>query len=269
MPDHYGLCGSLVHFWTFSVFYQLLHCMLCLKKERMSKKRKNELFLLPILYLLPVIMMCRKCVERIAVMSPPSRPQCMFIFLPSSPPSPHPHSSSLNSRLATSLGNLYVITGDSRNHHQHLFASSSPSSSPSFPVPRATFASISALAANTFHYEVNNNSDQYSASNGNSKISAFSNHNHSNLGGASTTGRFGLAEQGQNPLTAGLSRPSARYLSRSIPVSELVLLFAHPCICNSSISFSHSFVLCHSFCSDVILLILLMPLLILVLKGWF
>ncbi|XP_026786229.1 dual specificity protein phosphatase CDC14AB isoform X1 [Pangasianodon hypophthalmus] len=126
-------------------------------------------------------------------------------------------SSCLNSRLATSLGNLYVITRDSGNHPQPLFASSSPSSSPSFPVPRATFASISALAAHSFPYEVNNNSDQYSASNANSKISAFSNHNHSSLGGSSTTGRFGFEEPGQNPATASLSQPSARYLSRSIP----------------------------------------------------
>lgn len=201
----------------------------------------------------------------------------MYVHVPSlTTPAPHPHSSSLNSRLTTSLSNLYVIPGDSGNHPRPLFASSSPSSPPSFPVPRATFASISSLAANTFHYEVNNNSDQYSASNGNSKISTFSNHNHSSLGGASTTGRFGLEEPGQNPLTTGLSRPSARYLSRSIPVSELVLLLAHPCACNSSISshssFLHSFILCHSFCSVVILLIpqiLLMPLFLLMLKGWF
>ncbi|MCJ8737620.1 hypothetical protein PDJAM_G00026170 [Pangasius djambal] len=126
-------------------------------------------------------------------------------------------SSCLNSRLATSLGNLYVITRDTGNHPQPLFASSSPSSSPSFPVPRATFASISALAAHSYPYEVNNNSDQYSACNANSKISAFSNHNHSSLGGASTTGRFGFEEPGQNPSSASLSQASARYLSRSIP----------------------------------------------------
>ncbi|XP_053489974.1 dual specificity protein phosphatase CDC14AB isoform X1 [Ictalurus furcatus] len=134
-----------------------------------------------------------------------------------SPSSANLKSSCLNSRLATSLGNLYVIAGDSGNHPRPSFASSSPSSSLSFPVPRATFASISGLAAHRLHYEVNNNSDQYSTSNANSKISAFSNHNRSSLGGASTTGRFGLKEPGQNPVTAGLSQASTRYLSRSIP----------------------------------------------------
>ncbi|KAI5101153.1 dual specificity protein phosphatase CDC14AB isoform X2 [Silurus meridionalis] len=126
-------------------------------------------------------------------------------------------SSSANlKRLTNSLGNLCVVAGDSGNHSRPLFASSSPS----YPVPRATFANISAMAAPNVHDEVNNNGDHYSASNANSKISAFSNHNHKSLGGASNTRRFGLEEPGQNPVTAGLSRPSARYLSRSIPWAQ-------------------------------------------------
>lgn len=193
----------------------------------------------------------------------------MLLSLP-----PYPSSSScLNSRLATSLGNLYVIAGDSGNHPRPLLVSSSLSSSPSFPIPRATFANISALATHSFHCEVNNNNDQYSASNANSKISAFASHNYSSLGGTSNTGRFALEEPGQNSVTSGLSRPSARYLSRSIPVSDLILLLAHPCTRNSSISSHNSFLtFLHSvipFCSGISLLILLMPLSLLGLKGWF
>ncbi|TSK53769.1 Dual specificity protein phosphatase CDC14AB [Bagarius yarrelli] len=152
------------------------------------------------------------------------------------------NNSCLNSRLATSLGNLYAITRDSVNNPQPTFATSSPFSSPSYPVPRATFASISTLATNSFQNEVNNNSNLYSASNGNTKISAFSNHNRSSLGKTSIPGRLGLEEPNHNPLTAGLSRPSARYLSRSIPVSEHTLAHATAAFLLTTITLLISFV---------------------------
>lgn len=185
--------------------------------------------------------MCQTCgVCRVCCSDKSTIPSPTCVHVPFPTPCP-PFSSCLNSRLATSLGNLYVIVGDSGNHPRPSFASSSPPASPSYPVPRATFANISAFAKHSFLSEVNNNnSDQYSASNANSKISAFSNHNRSSLGAASSAGRFGLEESGQNPVTTGLSRPSARYLSRSIPVSELLALLTNPCTRNSGISFYNS-----------------------------
>ncbi|XP_022525355.2 dual specificity protein phosphatase CDC14AB isoform X2 [Astyanax mexicanus] len=145
--------------------------------------------------------------------------------------------SSLNSRLATSLGNLYESDGDrsSPGRQPPAHSSSSSSSTVSFspslsssPTPRVAFSSPSTLAALNYHYEVNNN--QYNSiskgpnANGLSpgKSSSFSNknqnHNHGGTAGASSTaGRFGMEEPAHSQGTAGLIRPSARYLSRSIP----------------------------------------------------
>lgn len=202
-------------------------------RKKKSQNKKAEPLRLLIRYFLPIVM-CQTCgVCRVCCSDNSTIPSPTCVHVPFPVPCT-PFSSCLNSRLATSLGNLYVIVGDAGNHPRPSFASSSPPASPSYPVPRATFANISAFATHSFLSEVNNNNDQYSPSNANSKISAFSNNNHSSQGAASTAGRFGLEESGQNPVTAGLSRPSARYLSRSIPVSELLTLLTNPCTRNSS-----------------------------------
>uniref|UniRef100_A0A8B9LEN0 Cell division cycle 14Ab n=1 Tax=Astyanax mexicanus TaxID=7994 RepID=A0A8B9LEN0_ASTMX len=156
--------------------------------------------------------------------------------------------SSLNSRLATSLGNLYESDGDRSSPERQPPAHSSSSSSStvlfspslsSSPTPRVAFSSPSTLAALNYHYEVNNN--QYNSiskgpnANGLSpgKSSSFSNknqnHNHHNHGGtagaSSTAGGFGMEEPAHSQGTAGLIRPSARYLSRSIPLLNQKCIF--------------------------------------------
>uniref|UniRef100_A0AAR2KM55 protein-tyrosine-phosphatase n=1 Tax=Pygocentrus nattereri TaxID=42514 RepID=A0AAR2KM55_PYGNA len=146
-------------------------------------------------------------------------------------------SSSLNSRLATSLGNLYETDGDRNSPGKQPSTSSSSSfsfsSSSSSSSPCVTLSSTSALAAHNYHYEVNNN--QYNSSSNGSNANGVGpgksrtptttsytnynqNHNHGSPAGASSTsGRFGIEESALNQGTAGLNRPSARYLSRSIP----------------------------------------------------
>uniref|UniRef100_A0A3B4EAJ4 Cell division cycle 14A n=1 Tax=Pygocentrus nattereri TaxID=42514 RepID=A0A3B4EAJ4_PYGNA len=135
-------------------------------------------------------------------------------------------SSSLNSRLATSLGNLYETDGDRNSPGKQPSTSSSSSfsfsSSSSSSSPCVTLSSTSALAAHNYHYEVNNN--QYNSSSNGSN--ANGNHNHGSPAGASSTsGRFGIEESALNQGTAGLNRPSARYLSRSIPSISILYLF--------------------------------------------
>ncbi|XP_035379050.1 dual specificity protein phosphatase CDC14AB isoform X3 [Electrophorus electricus] len=142
-------------------------------------------------------------------------------------PSSNFKGSSLRSRLANSLGNLYDAEEDFRSSgHRPSSYSSSLCSSPSSPTPRVTFGNPSTRAAHTYHHEVNNN--QYNSSNGpnaNAVSPAKSltlsnlNHNHAHIspGRASMGDRFVMEEPGQNQGNAGLSRPSARYLSRSIP----------------------------------------------------
>ncbi|XP_072516123.1 dual specificity protein phosphatase CDC14AB isoform X2 [Salminus brasiliensis] len=140
-------------------------------------------------------------------------------------------SSSLNSRLATSLGNLYETDGDrsSPGKQPPSPSSSSVSFSPTSPAPRAAFGSSSPLASHSYRYEVNNNqynsiSDGPNANGlGPGKSSSFSNknhiHNHSGPAGISSSaaGRFGIEELAHNQGITGLIRPSSRYLSRSIP----------------------------------------------------
>ncbi|XP_076847703.1 dual specificity protein phosphatase CDC14AB isoform X8 [Brachyhypopomus gauderio] len=144
-------------------------------------------------------------------------------------PSSNLKSSSLSSRLATSLGNLYDADEDFRRPGKQpssSYSSSSSRSSPSSPAPRVAFSSPSTPAARSYHQEVNNN-NQYNSNGpkanavGPAKSLTLSNLNHNrnriSPGRASTSGRFVMEEPGQNRGMAGLSRPSARYLSRSIP----------------------------------------------------
>ncbi|KAI4872945.1 hypothetical protein NFI96_023627 [Prochilodus magdalenae] len=140
-------------------------------------------------------------------------------------------SSSLNSRLATSLGNLYETDGDCNSTGKQPSSSSSSSlsfspSSPSSSTPRVAFSSPSAPAAHNHHYEVNNNQYNSTGPNANGigpgKNPSYTNHNQNHkhgspAGASSTIGRFGIEETAQTQGTAGLSRLSARYLSRSIP----------------------------------------------------
>ncbi|XP_066503533.1 dual specificity protein phosphatase CDC14AB isoform X2 [Hoplias malabaricus] len=136
-------------------------------------------------------------------------------------------SSSLNSRLTTSLGNLYEKDGE---HHSpgkqssSTFTSSFLPSSSTSPIPRVAFSGFTALATQNYHFEVNNN--QYTSnSNGlntnsvTGKSPSFTNQNHkpSSPGASSTMARFGTEESSPNQDNTTLNRPSARYLSRSIP----------------------------------------------------
>ncbi|ROL40882.1 Dual specificity protein phosphatase CDC14AB [Anabarilius grahami] len=131
---------------------------------------------------------------------------------------------SSSTRLASSLGNLYEPNGESNSSGKPP----SPSSFTSHPV-RTGYSSP--IAPHNYHYEVNNNNNQYNTTstpntNGVSPSSGAKsvtyNLNHTSMSGPSTNGRLGASEQGhhRSPPT-GLSGLSARYLSRSIPVSDL------------------------------------------------
>ncbi|KAG1945797.1 dual specificity protein phosphatase CDC14AB isoform X1 [Pimephales promelas] len=125
-----------------------------------------------------------------------------------------------STRLASSLGNLYEPNGEANGSGKPP----SPSSFTSHPV-RTGYSSP--IAPHNYHYEVNNNNNQYNTTstpntNGVSPSSGAKsvtyNLNHTGLSGPSTNGRLGASEQGhhRSPAT-GLSGLSARYLSRSIP----------------------------------------------------
>uniref|UniRef100_A0A672QDZ7 Dual specificity protein phosphatase CDC14A-like n=1 Tax=Sinocyclocheilus grahami TaxID=75366 RepID=A0A672QDZ7_SINGR len=127
-----------------------------------------------------------------------------------------------STRLASSLGNLYEPNGEANSSGKPP----SPSSFTSHPI-RMGYSSP--IATHSYHYEVNNN--QYNSistpnSNGVSPSSGAKsltyNLNKTSPSGPSSNGRLGASEQGhhRSPPT-GLSGLSARYLSRSIPVSHL------------------------------------------------
>ncbi|XP_016295890.1 dual specificity protein phosphatase CDC14A-like isoform X2 [Sinocyclocheilus anshuiensis] len=127
-----------------------------------------------------------------------------------------------STRLASSLGNLYEPNGEANSSGKPP----SPSSFTSHPV-RMGYSSP--IGTHSYHYEVNNN--QYNSistpnSNGVSPSSGAKsltyNLNKTSPSGPSSNGRLGASEQGhhRSPPT-GLSGLSARYLSRSIPVSHL------------------------------------------------
>uniref|UniRef100_A0A672QE71 Dual specificity protein phosphatase CDC14A-like n=1 Tax=Sinocyclocheilus grahami TaxID=75366 RepID=A0A672QE71_SINGR len=129
---------------------------------------------------------------------PVLHPSCVFPSLPST-----------STRLASSLGNLYEPNGEANSSGKPP----SPSSFTSHPI-RMGYSSP--IATHSYHYEVNNNHPSSGAK------SLTYNLNKTSPSGPSSNGRLGASEQGhhRSPPT-GLSGLSARYLSRSIPVSHL------------------------------------------------
>ncbi|XP_061094475.1 dual specificity protein phosphatase CDC14AB isoform X1 [Conger conger] len=136
---------------------------------------------------------------------------------------------SINSRLASSLGNLYAADDDAKGKGKPL-APSFPSSSspPNAPPPARTgfglgYANGSPLAppARNYHYEVNNN--QYSPPSSNAPATASpavpGTSNKSVAFSHGGPGRLAPDEFGhyRPPGYSGLTAPSTRYLSRSIP----------------------------------------------------
>uniref|UniRef100_A0A8C8H883 Cell division cycle 14A n=1 Tax=Oncorhynchus tshawytscha TaxID=74940 RepID=A0A8C8H883_ONCTS len=144
-------------------------------------------------------------------------------------------SSFINCRLASSLGNLYAADSSEGNRKLPYTPSSSHSSSspPSIvttPIPPSGWAASvhcyvanGVHGANYHHHEVNNN--QYNSS----PTGVFS------PAGAPqhAAGRLGPGPDKYSPFRpqqegySGLSGPSGRYLSRSIPVSVLNAYFIH------------------------------------------
>uniref|UniRef100_A0A8C7PA73 Cell division cycle 14Ab n=1 Tax=Oncorhynchus mykiss TaxID=8022 RepID=A0A8C7PA73_ONCMY len=144
-------------------------------------------------------------------------------------------SSFINCRLASSLGNLYAADSSEGNRKLPYTPSSSHSSSspPSIvttPIPPSGWAASvhgyvanGVHGANYHHHEVNNN--QYNSS----PTGVFS------PAGAPqhAAGRLGPGPDKYSPFRpqqegySGLSGPSGRYLSRSIPVSSKCLLHTH------------------------------------------
>ncbi|XP_035269905.1 dual specificity protein phosphatase CDC14AB isoform X2 [Anguilla anguilla] len=147
---------------------------------------------------------------------------------------------SINSRLASSLGNLYAADEDAQGKGKPPAPSFPSSSPPNAPPPMRTgfglgYANGGPLPppARNYHYEVNNN--QYSPPSsaaaavvaaatpanpgGPSKGAAFS---HPGRAGADEFAHY------RPPGYPGLAAPSTRYLSRSIPVSERPEQQQHP-----------------------------------------
>uniref|UniRef100_A0A673NLU8 Dual specificity protein phosphatase CDC14A-like n=1 Tax=Sinocyclocheilus rhinocerous TaxID=307959 RepID=A0A673NLU8_9TELE len=115
---------------------------------------------------------------------PVLHPSCVFPCLPST-----------STRLASSLGNLYEPNGEANSSGKPP----SPSSFTSHPV-RMGYSSP--IATHSYHYEVNNNQYNSISTPNSNGVSPSSGGHH------------------RSPPT-GLSGLSARYLSRSIPVSHL------------------------------------------------
>uniref|UniRef100_A0A3P8XCN3 Cell division cycle 14A n=1 Tax=Esox lucius TaxID=8010 RepID=A0A3P8XCN3_ESOLU len=133
---------------------------------------------------------------------------------------------SSNSRLASSLGNLYATDGSEDNRKPPYAPSSSPSSTPpsstvttSIPPSGRAAGGHGYMASHLHHhYEVNNN--QY-----NSSPPGVFGHGGPAVAPHHAAGRSGpgveeySSYRPQQGGHAGLSGPSGRYLSRSIPVS--------------------------------------------------
>lgn len=159
---------------------------------------------------------------------------CIYMFpllLPFPPyicPPPTHLSSSINSRLASSLGNLYAANGGEDNKKLPFAPTSSPPSSPPSSIvtitpsgrtaPGPCYVANGSRGTNYHHSEANNN--QYNSS----PAGIFS---HGGLAGAPhhAASRLGPRPEDYGPYRSqkggysGLSGPSGRYLSRSIPVS--------------------------------------------------
>ncbi|XP_051978042.1 dual specificity protein phosphatase CDC14AB isoform X1 [Xyrauchen texanus] len=106
-----------------------------------------------------------------------------------------------STRLASSLGNLYEPDEEAKSSRKQSSHSSFTSSTPSHPI-RTSYSS-----PHNYHYEVNNNNNQYNTSsalstNGVSPTSGTKslayNINHTSLGGSSTIGRLGAEEKGHH-----------------------------------------------------------------------
>ncbi|XP_018582348.2 dual specificity protein phosphatase CDC14AB isoform X3 [Scleropages formosus] len=138
---------------------------------------------------------------------------------------------STSSRLASSLGNLYAAEDEANNAKGPAtlaLPSFSPSSPPSTsPLPRTghgyttTSGPVVPPACN-FHFEVNNNT-QYNCSpvplaapSGPVKATAFNRNHSAALGHPGRSGSDELARY-RSPMYSGLTAPTSRYLSRSIP----------------------------------------------------
>ncbi|XP_058890711.1 dual specificity protein phosphatase CDC14AB-like isoform X2 [Acipenser ruthenus] len=127
---------------------------------------------------------------------------------------------SINSRLASSLGNLYAADDDSGSK---MTASTSSSSSPSsatrtgFPTSHSTYSNGSSQPAARHYHELNNNHYNCSIiSNSHSSSTSKSGLNHN--GHLHFPSSRQLDEYGTYRSTnTGLSSSTARYLSRSIP----------------------------------------------------
>ncbi|KAK6314392.1 hypothetical protein J4Q44_G00158510 [Coregonus suidteri] len=133
-------------------------------------------------------------------------------------------SSSINSRLASSLGNLYAANGSEDNRKPPYAPPSSPSSAPpssivitplGWTAPSPGYVANGTRGANYHHHEVNNN--RYNSS----PAGLFS---HGGLTGAPhhAAGRLAPGPEygpyrSQQGGYSGLSGHSGRYLSRSIP----------------------------------------------------
>lgn len=146
-------------------------------------------------------------------MSGPPLPFTHHVCFPSSLPS--------STRLASSLGNLYEPDGEAKSSVKQPSPSSFTSSSHTL---RTAYS-----GPHNYRYELNNN--QYNTSSTSNsgpdsgRKSLTFNLNHTSPVGSSMLGRLGAEEQGAHRGSqTGLSGLSARYLSRSIPVSDATYL---------------------------------------------
>uniref|UniRef100_A0A8C9SL16 Cell division cycle 14Ab n=1 Tax=Scleropages formosus TaxID=113540 RepID=A0A8C9SL16_SCLFO len=119
---------------------------------------------------------------------------------------------STSSRLASSLGNLYAAEDEANNAKGPATLALPSFSGPVVP------------PACNFHFEVNNNT-QYNCSpvplaapSGPVKATAFNRNHSAALGHPGRSGSDELARY-RSPMYSGLTAPTSRYLSRSIPVS--------------------------------------------------
>ncbi|MGH0184279.1 UNVERIFIED_CONTAM: hypothetical protein FKN15_017502 [Acipenser sinensis] len=126
---------------------------------------------------------------------------------------------SINSRLASSLGNIYAADDDSGSKMTASTSSSSPSSATrtGFPTSHSTYSNGSSHPAARHYHELNNNHYNHSTtSNSHSSSTSKSvlNHNgHHHYPSSRQLDEYGTYRS----TNTGLSSSTARYLSRSIP----------------------------------------------------
>ncbi|RXM28109.1 Dual specificity protein phosphatase CDC14A [Acipenser ruthenus] len=129
---------------------------------------------------------------------------------------------SINSRLASSLGNIYAADDDSGSKMTASTSSSSPSSATrtGFPTSHSTYSNGSSQPAARHYHELNNNHyNRSTISNSHSSSTSKSGLNHN--GHLHFPSSRQLDEYGTYRSTnTGLSSSTARYLSRSIPIGS-------------------------------------------------